>query len=717
MLQLFSLAAKIDLKGGKEAEKSLDNVDSKAQGLGSRIGGAAKKVGKAGLIIGGAMSAAGTAAFAMVNKVTSSFDDIAKGSARLGVSTDAYQEMDYWASQNGMSHENMEKIVGRFNQRLGQAVNGNEKYNDALKELGVNMDDVRDGTMNTEEAFADTIKRLSELESEQDQVNMATEIFGQRTARDLLPALQDGALSMEDAQKKAEELGIVIGEDTLRQSEKFQDTWDDLKRSFTTFSQQILSQLMPAFQTMMDWIIDNMPMIQGVFSTVFDVVSSVFSTLTGWIQTAIGWLSTFFESNQQTFTGIWQKIQEVFTNVVEFLQETWQFLLELWQERGQALVENFMTVFMSIWETVQTIFTAVREIIEQVIANVVPFVQEKLTQLQEFWQENGAQIMEAVQNAFSFIQSIIETVMPAIQFIVEMVWGVIQGIFNGALNVIMGLIKTFSSLFTGDWEGLWEGIKQLLSGALEFVWNLINLTLIGRGLALIKNFASAGMNLFRSLGGNIRSIFSNIMSTITNIVSNIVSSVLGFFRNMVSGIRSNVSNIFSNIRSTFNNMVSFVMGLGSRFLQAGKNIVTSIADGIKGAVSKVTDAISGVVDKVRDFLPFSPAKEGPLKDIDKLNFDGPISHSIEASEGEVQKKMSHLLALPNGNARAGAGNTPQAQASTSDRLESLMSELIEAVKDGQVMQVDGKTFASVTGDYTDEEGGIRVRRLERGLAT
>ena len=34
-----------------------------------------------------------------------------------------------------------------------------------------------------------------------------------------------------------------------------------------------------------------------------------------------------------------------------------------------------------------------------------------------------------------------------------------------------------------------------------------------------------------------------------------------------------------------------------------------------------------------------------------------------------------------------------------------------------VLQIDGKTFAQIIGDYTGDEGGLRIRKLERGLAT
>lgn len=275
ILELFKIGGILELIGVDKANKELDGLDNKSKGLGSKLGAFAKKTAKGAAVVGGAAVAAGTAAFAMTNKVTGAFDDISKGAQRAGVSTDFYQELDYWAGQNGVSHGQMEKAVGRFNQRMGQAQNGNEKYAGALQQLGVDMDAVRNGTLSTDDAFAQSIKTLSEMESEQDKVNLATEMFGTRMARDLLPALQDGSLSLEDAKKKAEELGIVIGEDSLDQAVKFQDTWDDLTRSFGAFGQKILAQLMPAFQTMMDWILDNMPMIQAIFQTAFDIIGVV----------------------------------------------------------------------------------------------------------------------------------------------------------------------------------------------------------------------------------------------------------------------------------------------------------------------------------------------------------------------------------------------------------------------------------------------------------
>jgi phage-related protein len=548
MIELFKIAGKIDLEGADKANKELDGVDKKAKGTGSKLGGFAKKVGKAGAIAGGAAAAAGAAAFAMTNKVTSGFDRIAKTSTKLGVSTDAFQEMEYWASQNGISAQTMERGIGRLNQRMGRAAAGNEKYTDALTNLGINMEEVKDGTLSTEDAMSQSIKALSEMSSEQEKSAAASELFGTKMARDLMPALQDGSLSLEDAKAKAEELGIVIGEDSLSAASKFQDTWDDLTRSTGAVGQKLMAELMPAFQTMMDWVLDHMPQIQSVISGVFDVIGVIFSGFKTAVQAIISALSDWFSSNEETMNGIWSTIKGVFDQVVSFLRETWETIKHFWKENGQAILENAIDIFESIRSTVETVFNAVWDIIQQVIGYVVPFLQEKLAVIQKFWDENGEQIMQAVQNAFSIIQGIIETVMPIIQNIIKHAWNIISAAFDAAVGIIMGIVKTLASLLTGDFEGikegltdiwnsLWDGIKGIVKGA----WGLLSAP-------------------FKWLWGKIKDWFG---------------------------------------------------GLKDDALEWGRNMIQGFIDGIKNMGSAVADAAKGVVDSAADFIKFwSPSKKG-----------------------------------------------------------------------------------------------------------
>src|SRR5699024_6351267 len=134
-----------------------------------------------------------------------------------------------------------------------------------------------------------------------------------------------------------------------------------------------------------------------------------------------------------------------------------------------------------------------------------------------------------------------------------------------------------------------------------------------------------------------------------------------------------------------------------------------IADGIKGAISKVTDAIGNVTQKVRDFLPFSPAKDGPLKDLDKLDFGGTISLGIDDGANEVEKAMEKMLSVP---LKPSFHNEGASSAETLNNMPQLLMELIDAVREGQNISLfpDGGTFAKKTGEYTSFEGGNRIRR-------
>jgi len=73
---------------------------------------------------------------------------------------------------------------------------------------------------------------------------------------------------------------------------------------------------------------------------------------------------------------------------------------------------------------------------------------------------------------------------------------------------------------------------------------------------------------------------------------------------------------------------SKISGLASSAYSSGMAIVNGIKNGINSAANGAVSALKGLVKKLRDLLPFSPAKEGPLRDLDKLNFAGPIKKSL-----------------------------------------------------------------------------------------
>lgn len=296
-----------------------------------------------------------------------------------------------------------------------------------------------------------------------------------------------------------------------------------------------------------------------------------------------------------------------------------EFFVELWQTISEIAIQ----AWEALWEFLQPIIQAIHD-----------FIVEMFTKVMDFWNENGEAIMEASENVWNFIMTIIgfvidiivkkvqmmaETIMmiwnflwPIVQAVVENVWNTIKIIVETAIDVVLGIIKLFSSLFTGDWQGVWDAAK----GIAKSIWaGIVN---------LIRSQITGALNIITSILSSILNTFKDIWNKVKTAVSDGMNKVKGSIKD---GMSKALTAVTDKVKDFFN---------------AGKNIVTSIADGIKNAAGKVTDAISGVAGKIRDFLPFSPAKEGALKDIMNVKISESIAESIDKGRSVAVRAMSGL---------------------------------------------------------------------------
>ena len=74
---------------------------------------------------------------------------------------------------------------------------------------------------------------------------------------------------------------------------------------------------------------------------------------------------------------------------------------------------------------------------------------------------------------------------------------------------------------------------------------------------------------------------------------------------------------------------TFFSNLGHIIYQAGANIMKALASGIVSAVMYPVRAIGHVLTAVRAYLPFSPAKEGPLRNLNRMRIVETIAQTIQ----------------------------------------------------------------------------------------
>ena len=88
--------------------------------------------------------------------------------------------------------------------------------------------------------------------------------------------------------------------------------------------------------------------------------------------------------------------------------------------------------------------------------------------------------------------------------------------------------------------------------------------------------------------------------------------------------------------------------LGSLLFEGGQNIISGLIDGIKDMAGGVGDAVSGAVDTVKDFLPWSPAKKGPLRDnppeLGGANITKMLAGGIADGEDDVVAEAERIAA-------------------------------------------------------------------------
>lgn len=368
-------------------------------------------------------------------------------------------------------------------------------------------------------------------------------------------------------------------------------------------------------------------------------------------------------------------------------------------------------LFVYLWKTSDTFregainaFNAIKEFVMPIVQVIVDFVMEVWGTLVTWWNENMGLMMEASKVVWDAILQVISAVMDAlvpyikgaweiIQTVITTVWDVIKTVVQTAINVVLGIIKAIMQVITGNWRGAWETIKSTVSSLLSGI------------VSIISSLLSGAFNIISSILRTIKNIFTTIFNSLRTVVS-------GAFSRVVSAVKSGITRAYNTVKNFF-----------GKFKDAGKNIVTSIADGIKGAIGKVTGAISNVVGKVRDFLPFSPAKIGPLTDIHRLNFGGTIADSIDRDTRKVQGALSNMLHIPNVSAPrvdiAGQVARSNANMRTSvnhemntgnARMENLLNKIANS---NQVIVLDSGELVGATYNQYDRTGGNKTALTER----
>ncbi len=249
----------------KKANESLDETDKKGFNLSKTLGVAAKGA----TLAAGAIATAGTAAAGLAMKAAEAADRINDTAPKIGISTQAFQEYDYVLSQSGTQ---IESLQGGMKKLVAAMTTENKAT--LFESLGVSITDT-EGKMRSQEAvFEDTVKAMQGMADGAEKARLANDLFG-KAGTELMPLLNAEAGSFDELKNKANELGLVMGEDAVAAGAEFADNLDSLKSIMGAVVNKVGVELVPVLNTMATYIIDHMPEIEAATKTAFDIISMV----------------------------------------------------------------------------------------------------------------------------------------------------------------------------------------------------------------------------------------------------------------------------------------------------------------------------------------------------------------------------------------------------------------------------------------------------------
>lgn len=481
-----------------ETETNLKNLEKEAKNTTSafdKIGEASKKVAEGAQKIADktkAVSAAGAAVAAsligMGMGAISAADDLATLSARTGISTDTLQKFKF---AEDMVDVSTEELAGAFQK---MKINM-EKNPEAFDALGVAVKDADGNFRDLESVFYDSVAALSQVEDGTQRDLTAMDLFG-KGADTLATIIDDGGEGLKAYGEKAEEMGLILSEDTIGKLTETGDQIDTLKATaLATMAEtgaKLMEELKPPIETIIGKIEEVVTWVGNLDGDTLNLIvtvglaiaaiSPIAKTVSG-ISTAIGGVSKaiqFLLANPMValvaaVVGFVTLIATKGDQIQQILQKVDNFLQNIfakdWSEQfgilGQVL-NFFASIFGGVWDGVKATFNGVIDFIRGVFTGD--------------WQRALNGLGNIFSGVFQGIKSVLERLSAWLDNVFKKDWtktfgaigNIVQGVIKNIKNIIDGLKSTMNgivtfikSIFKGDWKGAWDGIKQVFSSIWE----------------------------------------------------------------------------------------------------------------------------------------------------------------------------------------------------------------------------------------------------------
>lgn len=395
------------------------------------------------------------------------------------------------------------------------------------------------------------------------------------------------------------------------------------------------------------------------------------------VDTVKGFFEKHSESIRQNFERAWGIIKKFLSGVWTFISQLAATLFGSTEDSvdgsTQSTKDKLLGTWQNILDTLSAVWDALYEAGSAIFNAIATVIEVVFGWIQTFWDNWGSQILSWF----------------------KVLWDSIGGVLNGFLEIIKGVANFISSVFTGDWQGAWDAIKQIFTGIwdaivafITAIWETIKLVFsmaLGAIKAVWEGIWGAISSFFQGIWNGIVGFFQGVISTIMGVITPIADFFTGIFQSAWDGICS----VFSAVGSFFQGVWDSIVSI---FTSIGTAISDAISGAVKGAINSVLSGAAGIINGFISAINFAigiinaipGVKIGKLSEMDvpQLAEGGVATQATKAvvgegSEPEAIMPLSKLGNMISGYIKGAKGDDSGGGAVS--MLQGAVSKLAEGV--------------------------------------
>lgn len=550
-MNLFKLVGSIFIDNEK-ANESLGKTDEKAGSVAQTLGKGIKTVAAWGTAIATAAVAAGTAIYNSATSAAAAADNIDKMSQKIGVSREAYQELDFICSQCGMSVDTLQTGVKTLTAAMDGAASGTASNVEQFEKLGVAVTNADGSFRSQEDVLFDTLTALQGMTDQTEKARLAAELFG-RSGTELMPLLNGEAGSIEEMKQQAHELGLVLDDELIDNGVNLTDSLDQTKRALQAIAVNLGGSFMPIIEQISDYI-------QTFIPTISEMITGLSPTITQLLEGMLPSFMTIISEIFPQLISLFGALVPIFTDVVStLLPEIVRIItmvLPVITQIISTVLPKVLEMLLPILDLIDPILDLLEPILDLIIALLDPIMMlldAALPPLIAMLTNIITSLLPVLQTTISWLCSFLEEyVIPLIEAIVEVFIGPsleelsqILGVFingtitgiQGAIEIVTGIIDAFMSLLEGDFSGFLDGLGRIIAGFKNIALSIINTLFAG----VIAFFQLHKAELTEQLNA--------IVVWVQGKIESAKESVLGKFEDVKEGIKAKLDAAFSVVKT------------------------------------------------------------------------------------------------------------------------------------------------------------------------